>query len=294
MATQQRFGSVHTAQKLGKLEEYLKAYSSALKHQGFHLVFFDAFAGTPDIDLGKSDTPLLPIDDVRGFIRGSSRRALKFGTSFESYIFVEKSKRKVAELELLKEEFPDIAGRIDIRCSDANTELERFCKRFMKMQRAIVFLDPFGNQVTWRTIERIASTEAIDLWYLFPAGLGVHRQIGRDGLVHYTHEDSLDRMFGTRDWRTAFTESRKIPDLFDGQRTEHAKTATPDSITRFMIERMKGIFNGGVLDEWLPLGTGGRHFYSLIFAWANPSPAATKLARTLALAVIRSKKRGRT
>ena len=33
-----------------------------------------------------------------------------------------------------------------------------------------LFLDPYGMQVEWATIESIAHTQAIDLWLLFSAG----------------------------------------------------------------------------------------------------------------------------
>jgi three-Cys-motif partner protein len=145
--------------------------------------------------------------------------------------------------------------------------------------------------VKWTTIEAIAKTQAIDLWYLFPAGLGVHRQIGKDATIDPTHAASLDDLLGTKEWRRAFIEERSENDLF-GARRDQIKTATPESITRFMIERMRPVFKGGVLDEWLPLGSNGIHMYSLIFAWANPSPKA-KLAGKLAAAVLRSTRRGR-
>jgi three-Cys-motif partner protein len=155
-----------------------------------------------------------------------------------------------------------------------------------------VFLDPYGNQVKWTTIEAIAKTAGIDLWYLFPAGLGVHRQIGKDAKVHASHEASLDELLGTSDWRNAFIEEQSSQDLF-GARKDFAKIATPRSVTQFMIKRMREVFRGGVLDEWLPLGSQGNHMYSLLFAWANPSEKA-QLAGKLAAAVLRSKRRGRT
>ena len=80
---------------------------------------------------------------------------------------------------------------------------------------------------------------------------------------------------------------------FDIPTPNFEKIATPRSMTEFMIARMKEVFRGGVLDEWLPLGAKGRHDYSLIFSWANPSPKA-KLAATLAAAVLKSKKSGRS
>ena len=42
-----QFGSpTWTEQKLTILEQYLKQYTTALKHQDFHLTYVDAFAGT--------------------------------------------------------------------------------------------------------------------------------------------------------------------------------------------------------------------------------------------------------
>jgi three-Cys-motif partner protein len=286
-----RFGtkSTHTDEKLNKLSEYLECFTTALKKQTFDLVYFDAFAGTPEIDVGNDRAPLF-VDEAVPFLEGSSRRALKLGTKFSRYIFVDRKKANVRELEALKNDYPNIRDRIEIRYSDANEELREFCSNWPSNRRAVVFLDPFGNQVEWRTIEAIAATRAIDLWYLFPAGLGVHRQISKGG-DHRGREESLDRLLGTPDWRTAFVTTVEVDDLF-GSKTEKAKVATPVSITEFMIARMKTVFEGGVLDDWLPLGANGRHSYSLIFACANPS--AGNLERRLAKEGLGSKKRGRT
>jgi hypothetical protein len=99
-------------------------------------------------------------------------------------------------------------------------------------------------------------------------------------------------MLGTLGWRTDFIEEQEGHDLF-GARKEFAKVATPTSITLFMIQRMRQVFRGGVLEEWLPLGSRGIHMYSLLFAWANPSEKA-KLAGKLAAAVLRTKRHGRS
>jgi len=292
MARPHRFGSTHTREKLDSLEKYLRAFSTALKNQGFRLIFFDAFAGTGDVQIGEDSTLLDGVDDYSPFIQGSTQRALQLGTAFDEYVFVEQQRAKVKELEALKAAHTEIADRISVRHSDANAALLEFCaKTDWKKSRAVVFLDPYGNQVKWKTIEAIAKTEGIDLWYLFPAGLGVHRQIGRDAKVHESHETSLDELLGTKDWRGTFIEEQEAQDLF-GSRTERSKVATPESITRFMIQRMRTIFRGGVLDGWLPLSSRSIHMYSLVFAWANPSEKA-KLAGKLAAAVLRSKRRGR-
>jgi len=283
-----KFGGQHTDEKLDKLQAYLGAYSTALKHQNFRLIFFDAFAGTGDIKIGD-DAPLLQsVDEYQPFIHGSARRALKLSTAFDQYVFVEKSRNKIKELTQLKDEFPELANRITINQGDANTELQTFCAQTdWSASRAVVFLDPYGNQVVWETLVAIAETKAIDLWYLFPAGLGVYRQISSRKGVHETHVASLDKMLGTTEWQDVFIQTRPIEDLF-GTRESQQRAATVESVTQFMADRMKTVFKGGVLDEWLPLGSRRIHMYSLMFAWANPSERAA-LAGKLARAVLRSK-----
>lgn len=288
----QKFGSAHTEKKLVALEAYLRAYTTALKKQDFRLAFFDGFAGTGQIELSGDDAPLLGLDaDL--FIEGSARRALQCDPPFDEYVFVEKAASKVRDLHKLWVDFPNLASRIRIEQGDANEKLKEFCgSRDWQKTRAVVLLDPYGNQVEWSTIVTVANTRGIDLWYLFPAGPGVHRQISRRGTVHETHEGPLDRLMGTSEWRTAFLEKRRSEDLFEGTRDVAHKVATPESITLFMIKRMKSVFEGGVLDEWLPLRSRGIE-YSLLFAWANPSEKA-KLAGKLAAAVLKGQKRGRS
>ncbi|MCF6197238.1 MAG: hypothetical protein L3J50_11115, partial [Emcibacter sp.] len=146
-------------------------------------------------------------------------------------------------------------------------------------------LDPFGSQVEWKTIEVIASTQALDLWYLFPAGAGVFRQISNDGTIDPTHEPSITRLFGTEEWKTAFLKPSRQGDFFD-QPVAYEKVVTPESAALFMIERMKGIFKGGVLDIMIPLGKHAYKSYYLLFAWGNPSQKAKALANKLAKAAI--------
>jgi three-Cys-motif partner protein len=288
-----RFGSVHTEDKLLKLEAYLKAFSTALKNQHFRLIYFDAFAGAGDIQIGPDDATLLEaVDEYSPFIKGSAQRALQLKDAFHRYIFVDSDDANTTALQGLKNQHPDISERIEIRNGEANEELRKFCEETdWQRCRAVVFLDPYGNQVKWKTIENIADTGGIDLWYLFPAGLGVYRQISKGKGVHKSHEASLDDLLGTGEWRKTFIERRPVSDLF-GSHENIEKRATVDSVTRFMIDRMKTIFGGGVLDEWYQLGSRKIHMYSLLFAWANPSEKA-KLAGKLAQAVLRSGKSGR-
>jgi three-Cys-motif partner protein len=172
------FAGMHTVEKLRVLESYLVAYQRVMKNTSFETIFFDAFAGTGDIPIEELGGLFQDVEEVDPFLEGSARRALAVKPPFAKYIFVERSKRKAAVLQSLKSEFAHLSKRIQIERADANVAVERFCTDInWQRTRAVMFLDPFGNQVGWNTIEAIARTRGIDLWYLFPAHLGINRQI---------------------------------------------------------------------------------------------------------------------
>lgn len=292
----QQFGNQHTEIKLDAIEKYLAAYTTALSKQNFELIYFDAFAGTGEVDITGKDTKLpeyvqmelmdedlsnLYAGDLDKFTDGSAKRALQIPRKFDKYFFIEKKKKKFYQLQKLKDEFPNLSTSIACINGDANLELKKFCQQTNWVKtRAVVFLDPFGSQVDFDTIKLIASTEAIDLWYLFPSFLSVYRQISNLGKMTSEQESSINRIIGTEAWKDKWTSSEIVPDLF-GEENVSKKQVEINDITEFMIARMKKEFKGGVLDTWLPLGLNGSHWYSLLFAWANPSPKA-KLAANLA------------
>ena len=291
MVTQSAFAGAHTIKKLRAVEGYLRAYQNVMKRQNFRTVFFDAYAGTGDLPTDHPNGGLLAdVVDKDEMVQGSTRRALQVAPPFHRYVFVERMKGKVEELLRLKSEFGSLADRIQVKQGDANDELVAFCKATdWRSFRAVVFLDPFGNQVRWATLEAVAK-RPIDLWYLFPSHLGMNRQIDNDGNIDATHGPSLDSLYGTPSWRDAFIRHEKINDLF-GETDVATKQVDADIATGFMIERMKSIFKGGVLDEWLPLGKNGAHWYSLIFACGNPRGG--EIARRIARHVVRRNKDGR-
>ena len=49
------FGGHWTAEKLGILEHYLNAYTTALKSKPFKLIYIDAFAGTGLVEFQDGD-----------------------------------------------------------------------------------------------------------------------------------------------------------------------------------------------------------------------------------------------
>lgn len=293
--SQDIFGSPETTgKKLDIISEYLKMYQKTVGAKTyFKTHYVDAFAGTGQINTEKDKGSLFGglLDEAydkslaNEIIKGSTEVALEVEPSFNSYTFIEIDKHKISDLENRFQNNP-LYQRINFLCGDANEKVKSFCQSMQKKDRAIVFLDPFGSQVEWTTIEAIAATNKIDLWYLFPSGVGVFRQISKDGKVHKTHAPSITRLYGTEDWREAFIKPKPAPTFFDLHAMESEKVVDPAIAADFMLDRMKTIFKGGVGDFKIKLGKHAYPSFHLLFAWGNPSKGATILAKKLSAAAV--------
>lgn len=287
---QEAFGTAGTIVKLDTIADYLQFYTKALSGK-FRLTYVDPFAGTGEVPL-KGSLPLFEgLIEYERVMAGSAKKALSVSPAFDHYLLADIKKANVEALSELKSKYPSIAQKIVISRGEANQIVSDYCAQHdPRYDRAVIFLDPFGNQVRWSTIETVANTKGIDLWYLFPAGLGVARQISDDAKIQKDAEESLNLMFGDRGWFDAATQPSGQMDLLHGALNERVKmTATAEAITKYMIAKMKPIFPGIVLDEWLPLGKNGGHWYSLIFACSNDSRAAKDLARRVASGIMKKK-----
>ena len=290
MSKQKPFYHAGTEKKLAAVESYLESFLSVMSNQrGIETVYIDAFAGTGTIPSGVDGGLLENLIDADELAIGSALRALGLKRKFSRYIFIEKSSQKLEELRSRVNQIENAPRCIEYIKGEASTELMKLCSMLGRSNvRSVVFLDPFGNQVSWELLERLGKTKHVDLWYLFPAMLGVHRQIGRNE-AKMTPEQiaSLDYLFGPHDWRDAFISNEVQDDLF-GPRERKVKIADVDAITRYKINCLEKVFEGCVLDEWLPLGRNGNHWYSLIFAMANPSSKAVKAGKAIARHIMRA------
>jgi three-Cys-motif partner protein len=284
---QRPFVHADTVRKLDTVADYAEFYTRALSRTGMKLRYLDAFAGTGQIPLAQELPPMAETLELASVVRGSALRALEVTIPFDEYVFADIKRSNTEELDELKAKYPSLSSRIFVRKGEANDIVLSFCASLSNSDRALVFLDPFGNQVSWSTLEVIARTKKIDLWYLFPAGLGVVRQVANRGEILSDAEQSLDRMFGAQDWRTECVKYESEPDLFVADRIVAKKIATAEGITRYMIGRMETIFEGGVSDRWLPLGRNGIHQFSLLFACANPGEKARSLAQRVAREIMK-------
>ncbi len=294
----QAFGDKHTVQKLETVQKYLKAYVTALKFQPFQLLYVDACAGSgssiPKWAIDQPDTAQAGLEgmdkrvaDADDLIVGSAIRALSVDPPFHKYLLNDVKKSNVEALRAAVEKnHTHIADRVEISRFDANEMLMRLCReRDWRKTRAVVFIDPFGLQIDYSTLEMLGRTKAVDLWYLVPV-FAMYRQISGEGQIHPDGGLRVDAALGTSAWRDVAVIQEEGQDLFGAIQPKSKRAVDVAWFEKVAKERIGAAFGGRVLDEVLPLGRDGLQEFSLMFAWANPDPKA-QLAATLAKAILK-------
>lgn len=294
--TKHVFGGDWTTDKLERVRKYLGAYTTIFKKNPrasyFTTIYVDAFAGTGQrVESAGRRGKAKPVDfledeadtDAQSLQKGSARIALEVDPPFDRFVFIERSVRRVKELQKLRIEFPDRANVIQIDQGDANDLLKQWCQQTdWQRHRAVVFLDPYGMQVDWATIEAIAGTKAIDLWLLFPLGVAVNRLLTKNEPPPKEWADALTRIFGTKEWEQAFYPKKKERTLFDEEETQR-KQATFDAIGNFLLGRLKTVFVQVAPNPLQLMNSRDSPIYLLCFAAGNPKGATTavKIAKDI-------------
>lgn len=287
-STQHQFGGNWTEEKLLRLKKYLSAYLQIFtknEHaKKLHTIYVDAFAGTGyrDISANDADNPSLPFlddEDAASYQKGSAQIALEMNPSFKEYLFIEQSPEYSKELEKLRLRFPD--KKPSIVQENANSFLQLWCsQKNWKFTRAVIFLDPYGMQVEWKTIEAIAKTQAVDLWILFPLGQAVNRLLTQKCPPKSAWAERLTRFFGAEDWKEAFYQECQQPTLF-GENASIVKTADFSTIEQYFIRRLQTIFAATAENPLWLRNSRNVPIFLLCFAASNPkgAPVAIKIAQ---------------
>jgi three-Cys-motif partner protein len=259
-------------------------YAMALKNQPFRRVYIDAFAGTGDrTDKRRSTLPLLDLLEFEAVAKGSARLALEVDPPFDRYVLIERVTRRASELLSLKCDYP----RRDVETinADANVAIVDICgKTDWQGSRGVVFLDPYGLQVHWETLAAIAKTKALDVWILFPSGMGLNRLLTKSGDIPKEWQETLDLSLGTKKWRESFYCDEGEADLFEGERRRMMKDARPEKLEKFYLDRLRTIFPTVMKSCVRLTNRKNQTMYLLCFASANPSPKVKALATKLASA----------
>lgn len=285
------FGGAWTEIKLAAVGGYLQAFNTALRSKPtpmrpFTRLYIDAFAGSGDREL--SELPLFDNDpDINSFAKGSVRIALDCDPAFDRFHLIEKNAKHLADLKNIAEEYSQF--RIDIHSGDANEKLVEICQTWdTRACRGVLFIDPYGCQVEWSTLEAVAATKSIDVWLLCPVN-AIRRMLQGDGQIDPKWRRRLTRFFGTDGWYEHFYKERKTEaDLLEYAGIELERRVTLEGIESYYRELLQAVFNGGVSNRALRLGPRGRDpLFSLFFACSNPSPKARRVAFNIANHLIR-------
>jgi three-Cys-motif partner protein len=216
-----------------------------------------------------------------GFRDGSARIALSLDSPFDHYLFIEKSKKRIAELRTdIRRDFAGLKDRCVLKQGDANKLLCEWCKaRDWSKERAVVFLDPYGMQVEWSTVQALGATKGIDLWYLFP--LGVARMLTRDGVIEDSWRNRLTTLFGTPDWEQKFYHTQVMSTLFGDLETLE-RDATVKTMQAYINERLQTSFHS-VAPSLVLRNSKESPLFALCFAAANErgAPTAIKIAKSI-------------
>jgi len=163
------FGGPWSRLKLDCVESYAVAYLKVMQQQNWSLHYVDAFAGQGRQQLklvasnsdsqSENQASFEFLDQAEDqaryeFLEGSALRALKVSNEatrgFDRFVFIEASrmaKEKLAQRALV--EWPAQAAKIQLLKDDANDAIADYVKNTnWAKTRALVFLDPFGLQVT--------------------------------------------------------------------------------------------------------------------------------------------------
>jgi three-Cys-motif partner protein len=227
-----------------------------------------------------------PVADTDAIIVGSAMRALGVKPPFHKYLLNDTKKNNVDALrKSISDNHSHLSERVEITRLDANEMLRNLCASYdWNETRAVVFLDPFGLQINFETLELLGKTRAVDVWYLVPV-FAMYRQVSGDGQINPDGGSRVDAALGTTVWRNVAVVEERSTDLFDQPQFRSSRAVDIAWFEKVAKERIGAAFGGRVLDETLPLGRNGIQEFSLMFAWANPDEKA-KLAAKLAKAVL--------
>ena len=283
------YGGPWTEIKLAAIQYYLECYTRALKAFGFDIWYIDAFAGTGSRVVERVTGGILgePAIVTKETLAGSAMRALQVQPAFDHYVFIEKRPARCAALQALQKS--ELAGDIQVIPGEANQVLRDLVAqrpwrgRGQANSRGVVFLDPYALEVDWSTLQALASTQILDVWYLFPIRDTI-RQLARNFEGIGPKEAMLDRVLGP-EWRELYSikpQAEPIADLFSA-RAPVGEPGLERVVSRQQFEtwlqgRLQTEFE--FVSDPLPiLKTPSQQLFSLFLGVSNPSQAATDLAK---------------
>jgi three-Cys-motif partner protein len=285
------WGGNWTEEKLNAFEKYVNAYLTIMnKHRDkrkWKLIYFDAFAGSGSrnaIDTQEENQSFFDERDITqdelSVYKGAAERVVCIAQhGFDYYYFIENNEKARKDLEeKLNALNHNNKLKLIFRGSDANEQICIMADAMKKDKKlcALTLLDPFGMQVEWSSIEKLAGTKT-DLWVLIPSGIGINRLLDTEGKL--IHIDKQVSCFGISEVeiRDYFYKEREPEPGFFGSESQIKKVEEPiKRIAELYIERLKLLFPQ-VTDRPLEM-INSRNCPIYHFAFASNNPTAKKIA----------------
>lgn len=245
--------------KLDIVREYATAYSTILSAQrspAFHHVYIDAFAGS-GVHVSRTTGEFVP---------GSPLNALLVRPPFAEFYFVDIEAKKIAQLEELRSERPDV----HVLPGDCNKVLmtEVFPHvQYADYRRGLCLLDPYGLHLDWGVIRAAGSMRTVEVFLNFPVA-DINRNVLRrdpEG-VSPGQIARMNRFWGDDSWREI--AYHRVQTLF-GEEEEKSDNQT---IADAFRQRLKDVAGFPYVPPPVPMrNTHGAILYYLYFAAHKPT-----------------------
>ncbi|MCU0435577.1 MAG: three-Cys-motif partner protein TcmP [Bacteroidia bacterium] len=281
------WGGQWTEIKLDAFIKYVRAYLTIMKKYPYwQTIYFDGFAGVGQrvrdrqgqqiLDLWEGEIP----EDIDVY-KGASKRVLEEkDLSFDYYYFIDKDKENISSLEQIANNTNHISrNRIIIREDDCNAQLTKLASALSKKKlAALIFLDPFGMQIIWDSIQQLKKTRS-DIWILIPSGVSINRLLPKNGKTK--SKKVLEGFFGLSydEIHNHFYAKREDLTLF-GQITNEEKIENPiDKIISLYQIQLKKIWTYCSHEPLILYNSKKAPIFHLIFASNNEK--ALKIANQI-------------
>lgn len=234
-----------TALKLEYLDHYLQAYVIATKRAG-EIYYVDPFCGCGEC--------IMPESGLR--VDGSPWRALNTIPPFTRYYFVEKEPTLASHLR--EAIWRKGLTNAKVYCGDCNQVIpEEVLPNIPRDVPSFAFLDPFGLQLDWDTVQMLASHRVgrkMELLVLYHHM--VIARLLRLAMVEGSYAARLTRFYGDESWREHFSQSMKAGEIAEQRRQ------------RFLVLYTSKLRSLGYkyVEPYGPLGSGRKPLYHVVFA----------------------------
>lgn len=294
------WGGKWTEEKLDAFEKYVKAYLTIMNTYrdayGWQLLYFDGFAGSGTRNQEEEKEEVEYAADLFGqevtvedfnVYQGAAERVVKIESdgvrSFDHFYFVDKIEANCKALEEKLANYQN-TGKKHYLPKDANEAVKMLASTLRKYGncKALAFLDPFGMQIDWASIESLKDL-SVDLWILVPTGVIINRLLERkiDQDKGLAHAEKLMSFFGMteEDIKSFFYTEKQVQTLFGEEEIITKAENSIRKIAQLYVKRLHEVFPYVTEEPMVLYNNHNVPIFHLVFAAKNKT--AMKIAQDI-------------